>query len=82
MAVEASEQLRQARAWVLDTITVGTPWQPTDWTARYGAWEPLPTTMRNPRVIHNYYFAAIDLTVCVNVHRGRVAAWFFGKRGL
>jgi hypothetical protein len=73
-----------AQRWVMDNVIVGTPWKPREWIRRFGHFQPgpLPPEGWNPAIIKNYYFPSIDTTLTVNVLKGEIDTYKFGKRAL
>lgn len=79
---EAHLNRNEGQMWVMDNISVGTPWEPESLRARFGEWEEFPATKRNPDIIKNYYFPDIDMTIVVNKLKGEAVTWSNGREGL
>lgn len=71
-----------AQNWVMTNVVGGERWTPDSWQRRFGPWEEFPATKRNPRIIKNYYFPRLEMTVTVNVLKQEVATWGMGRAGL
>lgn len=81
---ESSESVakrNEGQKWVMENIIVGTSWNPSEWKERFGSREELPVTSMNPKIIKNYYFSSIDMTVIVNTLKVKVVTWRMGKDG-
>lgn len=72
----------EGQRWVMLNVITGTSWSKGDWISRFGTWETIPTETRNSRVIKNYYFKSIDMTIVVNILKDEVVTWGKGKDGL
>jgi len=79
---DSASAREEGQKWVMLNVIVGTSWSKGDWISRFGAWEEIPTKTRNPRIIKNYYFESIDMTIVANVLKDEVATWTIGKKGL
>lgn len=72
----------EGRAWVRENFVMWQEWKPEEWRERFGEWEEIPVTDRNPEVVKNYYFPSIDMTIAVNVRKNEAIRWDYGKGGL
>jgi hypothetical protein len=69
--------------WVMDNaVPIGKAWEPSKWVNRLGMWKEIPVTTRNPRIIKNYYFESVDMTVVVNTLKNEIVTWRMGQEGL
>ena len=79
---ESAAKRQEGRQWVMLNVEAGTPWIPAAWESRFGAWDEIPTTTRNPEVIKNYYFKSLDMTIIVNVLKQEIVAYRLERGGL
>lgn len=81
-SAESASAREEGQRWVMLNVVVGTPWSTGELISRFGSWEEFPTKTRNPKIIKNYYFKSIDMTIVVNVLKDEVVTWKMGKKGL
>ncbi len=79
---EVTAQRNEDQKWVMENIIVGSEWEPEFWKSRFGQWEEIPVTTRNPTIISNYYFESLDMTIIVNTLKDEVVTWKMGQDGL
>lgn len=65
--------------WVMENVTMGDPWRPSEWTERFGEYEELPVDRGNPEILKAYYFPSIDTTLIVNTLKTEITVWRLGK---
>ncbi|WP_339859546.1 hypothetical protein [Thalassospira alkalitolerans] len=70
------------RLWIINNVFPGTPWNPSIFQEKFGEWETFPATKRNPKIIKNYYFPKLDVTVVVNELKGELVTWAKGRDGM
>ena len=81
-SAESVSERNEGQRWVMENVTMGMTWNPTEWKQRFGDWEEFATTSRNPDVITNYYFESIDMTIVVNTVKNEIVTWRTGRDGL
>jgi len=65
--------------WVMNNVISSTVWDSKKFVQQLGSFTELVVTNRNSRVIKAYYFTKADMTIFVNVLKGKVATWRTGK---
>lgn len=81
-SAESVAERNEGQRWVMENVTMGMTWKPTEWKQRFGDWEEFAATSRNPDVITNYYFESIDMTIVVNTLKDEIVTWRTGRDGL
>jgi len=81
-SAESVSERNEGQRWVMENVTMGMTWNPTEWKQRFGDWKEFATTSRNPDVITNYYFESIDMTIVVNTVKNEIVTWRTGRDGL
>ncbi len=76
---ESTMAMDEGRMWVMANVFIGTRWNPAEWMRRFGRSSSIQIDRGNPRIIKGWYFPSIDVTVFVNVLKGGVANWTWGK---
>lgn len=71
-SVASVKKKLKGRYWVMSNVSTGMKWKPGLWRRKFGAWKSLPLANGNPRILKMYYFKSIDMTLMVNVLKGRV----------
>lgn len=76
----ADEKKKQdGQVWVMENISMGTPWNANDISRRFGMPIELPVEGRNPNIIKAYYYSSIDMTLIVNVLKREITIWRMGR---
>ncbi len=81
-SAESVSERNEGQRWVMENVTMGMTWNPTEWKQRFGDWREFAATSRNPDVITNYYFESIDMTIVVNTVKDEIVTWRTGRDGL
>jgi len=79
---ELVERMERGQKWVMENVSMGMTWKPKFWKRKFGIWDEFPVTTLNPKIIKNYYFSTIDMTIVVNVLKHEVVTWKTGDKGL
>lgn len=81
-SAQSASDRNNNQKWVMENVVIGTHWNANEWKDSFGSWTEFPVTSMNPKVIKNYYFPALDMTIIVNVLKREVVTWRMGKDGL
>lgn len=81
-SAQSVSQKNKNQKWVMENVVMGTSWNANDWKERFGTWTELPVKSRNPKIIKNFYFQSLDMTIVVNTFKKEVITWRVGKDGL
>lgn len=69
----------EGQKWVMENVTMGDPWRPAEWLARFGNFEKMVVDRGNPKILKAYYFATIDVTIIANELKGEISIWRLGR---